>query len=290
MTDSSTLRCRVLIAHAASETRYHLADLLRNEGYEPVEVDEGKAALQALAQGAVDVALLDLLLPGRGALEILPEARQLSGSLAIIVTGLLSAGPVQQIIGLYGADGYLTLPASRDDLLTAIQRARRKWPPPANDVSATERKEPPPPPPVEPSITASSSAGQATDGATVLLVEDHAHIRFLVRELLVQSGYVVLEAADGGEAMRVCERHSGPIDLLLTDVLMPRMPGPQLFERLAASRPGLKVLYLTGLPATDLTDRGLLKEDAPLVQKPFVPTALLEKVSEVLSTPATSSE
>jgi CheY-like chemotaxis protein len=278
----------VLIANPAPETRRQLADLLRREGYEPVEVEEGEAALHAIEQGAADVALLDLLLPGRGALDILPEARRSAGSLPILITGTLSASPVQQIIGLYGADGYLTLPTNRDDLLAVLHRVRG-MPPPVGDTPAASPPELPPPP-TEPGPATPSLAGPAGGGLMVLLVEDHSHIRFLVRELLLQGGFGVLTAADGVEAVDVAEGHAGPIDLLLTDVLMPRMTGPRLYEHLAARRPGLKVLYLTGLPTDELLARGVLKEEAPLVQKPFQPTELMAKVGEVLSVPARSSE
>ncbi len=116
---------------------------------------------------------------------------------------------------------------------------------------------------------------------TVLLVEDEGSVRDLAREILETRGYTVLEARDGAQALGIAERHGGPIALLLTDVVMPGMSGPELARRLTGLRPGLKVLYVSGY-----TDRGVAPGEGPpaavLLQKPFTPGVLAGKVREVL--------
>jgi two-component system cell cycle sensor histidine kinase/response regulator CckA len=116
---------------------------------------------------------------------------------------------------------------------------------------------------------------------TILLVEDDEAVRKLTRHLLVARGYTVLEADNGMSALQVAEGHPGVIDLLLTDVIMPRLGGPQLFTRLAALRPGLKVVYMSGF--SDAETGG-----APFLAKPFAGSRLLRIIQDALSRPATS--
>jgi PAS domain S-box-containing protein len=116
---------------------------------------------------------------------------------------------------------------------------------------------------------------------TVLLAEDEVGVRDLTRLVLRSNGYTVLEAADGPAALALAERHPGPIHLLVTDVVMPLMSGPQLAQRLRVPRPGVKVLYLSGYPDEALTRHGLSRHDG-FLQKPFTPSALARKVRDVL--------
>jgi PAS domain S-box-containing protein len=121
---------------------------------------------------------------------------------------------------------------------------------------------------------------------TLLLAEDEAPVRTFARDALRTFGYTVLDAADGAEALRVAERHAGPIHLLLTDLIMPGLGGTRLAEALAASRPGVKVLYLSGYTADALARRGVLAGgEIHFLQKPFTPSALARKVREVLDQP-----
>jgi len=119
---------------------------------------------------------------------------------------------------------------------------------------------------------------------TVLLVEDEATVRALAVRVLREQGYTTLEAADGAEALRLSQEYAGPIDLLLTDVVMPRMGGKLLAEHLAASRSGMKVLFTSGYTDNAIVHHGRLDSGVTLLQKPFSPTALLRKVREVLDT------
>jgi PAS domain S-box-containing protein len=121
-----------------------------------------------------------------------------------------------------------------------------------------------------------------TGAETVLLAEDEDRVRALARLALQSSGYTVLEARDGQEALEVCQRHPGPIHLLVTDVVMPRMSGGELADRLAPLRPGLKVLFLSGYADEALLRHGVAQGERAFLQKPFTPAVLARKVREIL--------
>jgi len=118
---------------------------------------------------------------------------------------------------------------------------------------------------------------------TILLAEDEEMVRQLAHEVLVAYGYKVLDAANGGAALLICERYEGTIDLLLTDVVMPEMSGPQLAERLRQIRPDMKVLFMSGYTDNAIVHQGVLDQNENFIQKPFPPVALAEKVFNVLS-------
>lgn len=120
---------------------------------------------------------------------------------------------------------------------------------------------------------------------TVLLVEDDSAVRQTMRTILARHGYKVLEAANGGEALLICEQHAGPIDLLVTDVIMPRMSGRQLASRLTTDRPGLKVLFVSGYTELAAQSQSLLSGDVHYLAKPVTPTSMALKVREILDTP-----
>jgi len=119
-------------------------------------------------------------------------------------------------------------------------------------------------------------------GTTILLVEDDESMRSLTRQMLQEHGYTVIEADDGKSALEWVESHSDPIDLLLTDVVMRRMSGPELVERLNASHPNLKVVFMSGYTGELIAEREVLKRGVTLLEKPFSRTALLNTIHTTL--------
>jgi len=119
-------------------------------------------------------------------------------------------------------------------------------------------------------------AKAARGSETILLVEDEDQVRNLVRDTLRREGYKVLDAPSAAEARRLAAAHKGPVHLLIADVVMPKEGGRELAASLAARRPGMKVLFMSGY-----TDQAI---DSGFIQKPFTPAALSSKVREILET------
>lgn len=120
---------------------------------------------------------------------------------------------------------------------------------------------------------------------TILLVEDEPEVRTLAREFLEEHGFRVLVAPSGSAALDLVEREEGPIHLLLTDVVMPHMSGPELASRATAVRPSLKVLYMSGLTGKTVLYEGAVVPGAVVLHKPFTAEDLARKVREVLGGP-----
>ena len=123
----------------------------------------------------------------------------------------------------------------------------------------------------------------------VLLVEDETGVRELAREYLEMTGYTVIVAGDGNTALEVAAMHAGPIQLLMTDVVMPGIGGCELAERITALRPQIKVLYMTGYTDQAVMHQGILDADAILLQKPFTLATLAAKLRDILVVESLSS-
>jgi CheY-like chemotaxis protein len=117
---------------------------------------------------------------------------------------------------------------------------------------------------------------------TILLAEDDDAVRAIARETLERAGYRVLAAQDGSRAIGLADAHAGPIDLLLTDVVMPGMNGRELAQTLGARHPGLRVLFASGYADNVLLDQNALAPGVALLDKPFTPAELAAKVRDVL--------
>jgi two-component system cell cycle sensor histidine kinase/response regulator CckA len=128
------------------------------------------------------------------------------------------------------------------------------------------------------------AAGAGTE--TILLAEDEDSVRRLIKHLLTARGYTVLDAPDGGEAARIFERHTGPIHLLLTDMIMPGMGGPELAQKLLECRPDLKVIYMSGYTDDMLLRTGALGPGISFLRKPVKSDVLAGRIREVLDGPA----
>jgi CheY-like chemotaxis protein len=123
----------------------------------------------------------------------------------------------------------------------------------------------------------------------VLILDDFDQSRFVIRAVLEGAGYNVLEAANGTEALAACEQMEQPLDLLISDVLLREAYGTEIAIRIAALRPQMPILFISGYSVEDLTDRGLLEANQSaakiaFLQKPFDPEQLLIKVKEMLTT------
>jgi CheY-like chemotaxis protein len=127
------------------------------------------------------------------------------------------------------------------------------------------------------------AAAQSASDETILLVEDEAKILRLAASILTEAGYKVIEASGAAAALARAREHRRPIDLVLTDVAMPGVSGPQLARQLEALQPGVPVLYTSGYTGETIADRGLFDADSWFLEKPFTPTTLLAKVREVLA-------
>jgi CheY-like chemotaxis protein len=138
--------------------------------------------------------------------------------------------------------------------------------------------------PKETAAAPTNSPGTDRTGETILLVEDEEMVRAMMREGLQRDGYSVLAAGNAQEAISLLERHSRPIDLLLTDLMMPGMNGMELARRILSSHPAMKVLLISGYTEEE-TGMFVRKEHgAAFLQKPITPSILSRKVREVLDT------
>jgi PAS domain S-box-containing protein len=174
-------------------------------------------------------------------------------------------------LGLPMVYGFVTQSGGRVDVETEPGRGTtfRIWLPISDETPTSLRPTPELPP-------------AASGNETVLLVEDDDGVRALARIVLETNGYTVLEAADGETAIELARKHNGPIEMLLSDVVMARMSGPQLAEVLSRERPEVRVLFVSGYTGTAELRHGARGAIAPLLQKPFDPTHLARRVREVL--------
>jgi PAS domain S-box-containing protein len=134
----------------------------------------------------------------------------------------------------------------------------------------------------EPAIPEPASAESAGGTETLLLVEDRESVREVARQVLQHFGYEVIEASNGVQALEVAARHTGRLDALITDVVMPEMGGRALSEALRRTRPNLRVLYMSGYTDDDVIRRGLLESGSSFIQKPFSPRTFGSAVRALL--------
>ncbi len=127
-----------------------------------------------------------------------------------------------------------------------------------------------------------TQAAKLEGSETILVVEDEEALRTLLCRFFRLYGYNVLEARHGGEALLLCERHRGPIHLMVTDVVMPQMSGKELADRLAPLHPEMTVFFMSGYTDSDLISYGAPEPSQHFVPKPFRPMDLVKKVRDIL--------
>ncbi len=141
-------------------------------------------------------------------------------------------------------------------------------------------------PKVAEDVTAGKEQAKVSDeisgSETVLIVEDNDALRKLAKNVLRKYGYEILEAENGEKALNVSETHEGPIHLLLTDVVMPKMSGTDLSEKLRSIRPETRVIYMSGYTADAIVRNGILRQNINFIEKPFSLESLAKKVRQVL--------
>jgi two-component system, cell cycle sensor histidine kinase and response regulator CckA len=142
---------------------------------------------------------------------------------------------------------------------------------------------------VRPALPAPRGETRARGSETILLVEDEEQVRLLARNVLTRSGYQVLDAPDPEEALLLSSRFSGTIHLVITDVVMPKMNGRVMVEKLLEKRPATKALFMSGYTADTVLNHGISEDDIAFLQKPITPIALTQKVREVLDGAGTPS-
>ncbi len=135
---------------------------------------------------------------------------------------------------------------------------------------------------VDTRVRPAPSATPVVGTETILVVEDEAPVRKLLSQILRRSGYTLIEAATGIDALKAVADHQGPIHLMVTDVVMPGMSGRDLAKKMETLRPGMKVLYSSGYTENAIVHHGELEPGTAFLPKPFTPTALAQKVREVL--------
>jgi PAS domain S-box-containing protein len=131
-------------------------------------------------------------------------------------------------------------------------------------------------------VESSKSPSKLLTVQTVLLVEDESALRKLIRQVLARDGFTVLEAKDGEQALSLCERHPQPIDLVVTDLVMPKLNGFQLREKVAGLQPAAKFLLISGYAEDAIENPAVLHGDMGFLEKPFLPDELIHKVRQVL--------
>jgi CheY-like chemotaxis protein len=131
--------------------------------------------------------------------------------------------------------------------------------------------------------TAPSEASEKAQRHTILVVDDEESLRSIVCRTLRDEGFGILEAAHGAEALEVIEKAGRPVDLVVTDVVMPGMDGRELGRRLTQRWPALPILYISAYDVNDIFRRGSPRSSAPFLQKPFPPQGLISRVKQLLA-------
>ena len=269
------------VKEAVSALTEYAGESISGTGDIAIEVGEyeltaGRALPQGLAPG--EYAVIKIRYTGR---ELSEEAKR------SLFEPVFRAGPppssnsianAHRTIRLNGGDVAIHIePTGRTSIRIYVKKAAPIPPSGAAEIPRAEVAESLPP--VE---GAPETGGRLERAYTVFVVDDEESVRTLIARTLRTAGYRVVEASDGRSALEIAGAHSGSIDLLVTDVVMPGMNGREFADRLTTLRPGVKVLYVSGYTNDAVIRSGLLPPGTAFLQKPFPLASLLEKVREML--------
>ncbi len=256
----------ILIIDDDAAFRNNLAEVLKNAGYRALSAADGQEAITLIEQDqtAIDLMIVDLCLPDTNGVEIIRAVTQRKAPIKIIAASGVFDEAYLEMAKIMGADESVRK-ATADHAITAeswLQVVRRLL---------------------------GDETGKATEKPSqiiVLLVDDESSVRDYTKTLLQLKGYQVLESADGLDALALFRKLGGAIDLLVTDIDMPRLDGIQLARAVRLESPNMPVVYISGDPLA--VELHCPEGGIAFVPKPFLPDALWKAVWEVLTTPATS--
>jgi len=254
--------------------------LLRELAFHVETRSTGEEGLSVAALHRPELIISDMTLPDMSAVELCRRIReypQLSDVPILMVSGLRpDSEPVVEALAA-GASDHLRMPYSpMTFLLKIVKLTSRRYADTGPEVPVATIPEP------------RSTPDIPRGTGTLLLVADDEMLRSLTRELLELFGYKVLVASGGRDAISVAEQHPGAIHALLTDVSMPEMSGRALAEELMRSRPGIRVLYMSGDAPDVIAHLGLTHEGARVLQKPFSAKTLAQVLRQILKPPSVS--
>ena len=256
----------ILIVEDEPSVRKYIGEILASNGYNAIEAQGGREALRLARehQGNIDLLLSDVIMPEMGGLELTERFVELRPATAIVYMSGYTDRPLPQEI----ADTLLQKPFTPSALL---ERIRESLPEARLKSAGPAASEPPTP-----------------RSGIILLAEDEAAVRLFAEDILSEAGYRVLSAHNGRAALALAENLGERIDVLITDVTMPEMTGPELATALRALMPHLMVVYTSGYSEQRLPDLKRGGGGASFLEKPFEPQELLRTVADLFSTPVSA--
>lgn len=252
----------VLVIDDDAEFRASLKAVLTESGYKALEAADGATAAKVLetTEGTIDLMIVDLALPDTNGLDIIGSVSRRESPLKIIATTAVFDDVYLEMSTSVGADAGVRKPRMKDPQFAEV------W------LAAVRRL-----------LGTADLAVERPGQRVILLVDDEPGVRTLVRTILQQAGYQVLEACDGLDGLSLLQRLSGAIDLLITDIRMPRMDGVQLANAVQEAYPKIPVMFISGLPLdNDAIGAGETAATRMMLRKPFLPSALLKAVRPLL--------
>ncbi len=245
----------VLVIDDDPKFRESLTGLLKQFGYHALEAANGREAVDTIERlrTGIDLMIVDLALPEISGVELIGAVTRRKTTIKIIATSAVFDEAYLEMVKGVGAD---------ETIRKAAIRQPEKW------LEIVRRL-----------LGETGETAARPSQRVVLVVDDEESVRSYVRRVLQGAGYQVLEAADGVDALALLEKLSGAVDLLVTDVKMPRLPGIELVKAVKGQFPAIPVIYISSIRRDGLHDP---RRSVIFVEKPFTPEVLLEAVQELL--------